>query len=313
MCFSLRTKKILLGYFFASILSGLGFATWRTILMLRHYDPYTKEYAIEAKAPLQIYGYTLFIAVLLLLTAAFFFIRSGFLRRKYEFSEISVSNHQSTTFTSSLLGFLFIAVFVFLTLSVVTMLLPSQYTIFRYTQLISFILLPVVGVYFILKATEANRFVTAKKVLSLAPPVWCLLFMITSYINPIYSYKDFNHILCTVSLCALLCYFLYEAKSVITKKQNIAHFIFSLIAIVLCMAYILPNFILLAYWELTPELHFIFEAVEIGAIIYMASVSLLLISSLKNAVSEQTEEIEYVDFQEYKEANDSETTSKSND
>ena len=64
------------------------------------------------------------------------------------------------------------------------------------------------------------------------------------------------------------------------------------------MAYILPNFILLAYWELTSELHFLFEAVELGAVCYMSCVSFVLVSTLKKCElpkSESEEAPEYLD------------------
>lgn len=298
--FSLRTKKFLLGYFFASLIAGLGFAVWRTILMLQYYEPYTKEYAFEAKSSLEIFGFTLFIVLLLLATASFFFVKIKFLGGECEFSEVSASNHQSTVFTSALLGFLFLAVFVFLAFSLKEMMLPSYYKTYQALQLISFLLLPFVGIYFILNSLESSRFDHIKKIFSFIPTLWCVIFLIDSYLNPMYLYNDFNHTLCNVSLCALVCFFLYETKTVIRKKANAAHFVFSLLAIVLCMAYIVPNFILLAYWELSSELHFIFEAIQLGAIIYMASVSLILISSLKKCESPEVE-TEYMDFEEYSE------------
>lgn len=292
-------KKILLGYFLTSLLVGIGFAAWRIIFMLRYYDPYMKEYAVKANSLLNVYGYALFFVVLLLATASFFFIRIGFLGSDHELSEISVSEHQISTFTSALIGFLFIAVFVFLSLSLGAMLYPSQYVLFRRMQLLAWLLLPFVGAYFILQAAEKERFVQAKKIFAFLPPVWCVIFLVVSYLNPSYLYNDFNHLLCNASLGALAFFFLYEAKARITGKTTAAYFVFSLISMVLCMAYVLPNFILLAYWELSPELNFIFEAVEIGAVIYIPCITLLLISSLKKSTS--VEEFEYMDIQEYTE------------
>ena len=163
-------KKFLTGYFFASLLAGIGFAVWRILLMLKYYDPYMKEYMVQADQALNVYGYALFFAVLLLATVSVFFIRVGFLGSDHELSEISVSEHQFSTFTSALMGFLFIAVFVFLAVSLGEMLYPSQYAMFRRMQLIAWLLLPIVGVYFILQATEKRDSFRQRKFLHFCLP-----------------------------------------------------------------------------------------------------------------------------------------------
>ncbi len=290
----MRTKKFLFGYFIAAIAAGIGFAVWRTILMVRYYDPYMNEYALEARSSLKTFGFLLFFVLLLIGTAAFFFIRIGFLKCNYEFPEFSAANHQATTFTSSLLGFLFLAISVFLLLSLPVMLLPSVYVIFRYAQLAAYILLFFVSAYFLVNAAGSPRFAKAKKVLAFAPPLWGIAFLIASYTNPDYLFKDFNHTLCNVSLCALTFFFLYEAQSSATGKPTAAYLIFALLSLVTSMAYIVPNFILLAYWELSSELNFIFEAVELGAVIYTAAVAFYLIRSLTPVKNLNSEDEEYV-------------------
>ena len=285
-------QTFLFGYFIASIAAGIGFAVWRTILMVRYYDPYMNEYALEAHPSLQVFGYVLFFALLFIATASFFFIRIRPLEAMYEFTEFSAANHQSTTFTSSLLGFLFLAIFVFLCLSLQTMLLPTAYGIFRYAQLAAFVLIFFAAAYFLVNAAGSQRFANAKKVLAFAPPLWGIIFLIASYTNPDYLFKDFNHTLCNISLCALTFFFLYEAKSSIFGKPNGAYVIFALLSIVSSMAYIVPNFVLLAYWELSSELNFIFEAAELGAVVYTAAVAFHLIRSYKPVELELSEEEE---------------------
>ena len=249
--------------------------------MLRFYDPYTKEYVLEATSNLETFGYITFFALLLLATAAFFFVRIKFIGGEYEFAEFSVSEHQATTFTSALFGFVFLAVGIFLSLSLISMLMPTQYVIYQYSQLASYILLFFVAAYFIVSAMEAPHMAKAKRILAFFLPLWSVAFALTTYTNPLYLYSDFNRMLCTASIGALTFFFLYEAKASALKKTTPAYFVFSLIATTLCLAYIIPNFILFAYWELTSELHFLFEIVELGAICYIPSVSFTLVSTLK--------------------------------
>ena len=249
--------------------------------MLRFYDPYTKDYVPEATSALKTFGYVTFFMLLLLATAAFFFVRIKFIGGEYEFAEFSASERQSTTFTSSLFGFVFLAVGIFLSLSLPSMLMPTQYTIYKYTQIASYVLMFFVAAYFIISAMDSPRLEKAKRILSFFPPIWGVAFLLMSYTNPLYIYNDFNRMICTASVGVLTFFFLYETKASALKKTTPVYFVFSLLATMLCMVYILPNFILFAYWELTSELHFIFEIVELGAICYIPSVSFALVSSLK--------------------------------
>ena len=249
--------------------------------MLRYYDPYTKEFVLEAAPALKTFGYVTFFTLLLLATASFFFIRLKMIGWAYEFSEFSAAEHQSTTFTSALLGFVCLAVCIFVSFSLPSMLAPTKYIIYKYTQLAAYILLFFVAAYFIINAMGSPRLEKIKKVIAFLIPLWGVAFALASYTNPLYLYNDFNRMTCNASVCALTFFFLYEAKGTALKKTKPVYFIFSLLATVMCMVYVLPNYILFAYWELTSELHFLFEAVELGALCYMISVSFVLVSSLQ--------------------------------
>ena len=76
-------------------------------------------------------------------------------------------------------------------------------------------------------------------------------------------------------------FFLYDSAACATGKVREEYLVFSLLTIIASMAYIVPNLILLAYWELDNEMNFIFEAVEIGALIYAITVAYQLISSIR--------------------------------
>ena len=216
---------------------------------------------MEASGALKAIGYILLILFII-------FVTSAFVMRKFEFKPFAASDHQTSVFTSSLLGFVFLAIGVFVSLYLKTITGIQNNPLFRYAQIASYILLFICAAYFILNATGNPRFENVKKALAVIPPVWGLAFLLASYMDPAYNYKDFNHTLCNVALCALILFFLYDAKMVLSGKATIAYFVFSLISLTASMVYMIPTFVLLAYWELSSDLNYLFEAVLLGAIFY---------------------------------------------
>ena len=257
----MRIKKLLLGYTLFSVLAGIGLAVWRTVLMLRYYDPYNNEYAADADAALSAIGFSLLLVFIILATSAIVLMR-------FEFKPFSASEHQSSVFTSALLGFVFLAIGAFVSLYMKSVLEAVSFPLYKYSQFISYVLLFFCAVYFILNAAGHPRFESSKKKLAFIPPVWGIAFLVASYVDPAYNYKDFNHTLCNVAICALVFFFLYDSKMVITGKATIPYFVFSLISLTASMVYMIPTFVLLAYCELSSDLNHIFEAVLLGSIFY---------------------------------------------
>ena len=229
--------------------------------MLRYYDPYNNEYALEANVALKSLGFTLFFIFVILATAAIVLTR-------FEFKPFSVSDHQSSVFTSALLGFVFLAIGVFVSMYMKTALETASYPLYKYTQFLSYVLLFFCAIYFILNAAGNPRFENSKKKLAFIPPVWGIAFLVSSYVDPAYNYKDFNHTLCNVAICALVFFFLYDSKMVIMGKATIPYFVFALISLTASIVYMIPTFVLLAYWELSSDMNHIFEAVLLGSIFY---------------------------------------------
>jgi uncharacterized membrane protein YqjE len=260
----LRIKKLLLGYILFAAISGLALAVWRTVLMLRYYDPYNNEYAIEASGALKSMGFTLFFIFVILATSAIALIG-------YEFKAYASSELQVSVFTSALLGFVFLAIGVFVSLYLKTILEDLTHPLYRYAQLVTYALLFFCAVYFILCAAGNPRFEQSKKLLAFVPPLWCVAFLVSSYLDPLYNYKDYNHILCNVAISALALFLLYDSKMIATGKATSTQFVFALISLVASMVYMLPTFVLLAYWELSSDLNHIFEAALLGAIFYCVS------------------------------------------
>lgn len=276
----MRIKNILFGYFFLAILSGIVLAIWRTVMIVRYYDPYSNEYAIEAETSLRSFGFVLLFVFLALLTSAI-------LLRKFEFDGFSASENQFSVFTSSLLGFVFLAVgiFVFFYLNNFTEIFA--YPLYQCTQILTHLLVFLCAAYFILHAAGNARFENAKKMLALSTPIWSVAFLIWSYLDPTYNYRDYDHSLCLFAISALAFFLLYDAGMAVTGKSTAPYFVFSLISLVASTVYVIPNFILMAYWELSSNVNRIFEAVLLATIFYTCACLRNLCLSVK--VREKTE------------------------
>lgn len=269
------TKKTMIAYLSSSAVIGITLAVWRIMLMLKYFDPYNNEYSADAKIPLQILGYTICIS-LVLMASAYFFIR------KQSFASFSASESQASVFSSALLGFVFAAVAVLILIYYSgTLFTSGSHPFFKIIRILSFLLLLFSAVYFIANAADSRVPAKTKQILSFFPTLWALSFLVASYINPAYNYTDPNHNLCNISIAALLLFFLFETRTAVTGKSTPARFIFSLIALICTMVYILPIFVLMAFWELSTGLDVLFEAVECGAIFYIFSVMRAMIVAVK--------------------------------
>jgi hypothetical protein len=76
-------------------------------------------------------------------------------------------------------------------------------------------------------------------------------------------------------------FFLFETRACATNRTDATRFVFSLIALVCTLVYILPIFILMAFWELSTGLDLLFEAVECGALFYIVAVLCSMIQAVK--------------------------------
>lgn len=82
---------------------GIALAVWRMVLIYRYYDPYNGEFSRDADTMLKALGYVTLGVVLLMFTSYFFI-------RKESFERFSASSNQVSVFSSSLCGFVFVAV-----------------------------------------------------------------------------------------------------------------------------------------------------------------------------------------------------------
>lgn len=263
------------GYLASALVAGGALAVFRTVLLYRYFDPYNNEYSADAKFSISLLGYLLLAAILLMAT-------SYFLLRKKDFSEFAVSQSQFSVFSSALLGFVFAAIgFLVLLYYGGELFAENTHTFFQTLRIICFVLLFFSAAYFVMNAAASRTSVRMKKFFSFIPTVWALLFLVVSYINPAYNYTDPNHNFCNISIAALLLFFLYETRACATGKNTPIRFIFSLIALIVTLVYILPIFILMAFWELPTSIDVLFEAVECGAVFYIIAVICSMIQAVK--------------------------------
>lgn len=271
-------KKVMIFYFISSLLIGIAIAAGRTAIIYQHYEFYHNEYMQDAKEPLQMLGYALIIAMIFA-ASAFFFIR------KEKFSEVAASGSQVSIFASALLGFVFIALGILILVYYRDALFSkNSSSAFFVFQIVSYVLLFFSGFYFIINAAVQTP--KRKAIFSFFPTLWALAFLITSYINPIYNYTDSNHNFGYVSFSALLIFFLFETKAAVTGKSTPIRFVLSLIALITSVSYILPIFILTAFWEYPLSIQVLFEAVECGAVFYIFSVLYSMIKAWKPQTKE---------------------------
>ena len=260
----MRIKHILFCYIIFAALSGIGLAVWRTVLMVRYFDPYNNEFALQAEPHLRALGFTLAAVLAILATSAIFLAR-------FEFGKFSASDNQFSVFTSALLGFIFLAIGVFALLSSAEGETVRGYPLYTCTQLITKLFVFLCAAYFILNAADNTRFENARKMLSFATPVWGVAFMVSTYLDPAYNFKDDNHSLCILAVCALVFFLLYESGMTLLGKGGIPYFVFSLLSLAASAVYIIPNFVLLAYWELSAGTNQIYEAALLGTIFYTSA------------------------------------------
>lgn len=276
-------KKILFGYFVFAVLSGIGLAAWKTVLMLRYYDPYNNEYVSEAGSSLRSLGIAVFVIFMILAT-------SLIVLKKADFRRFSASDHQFSVFTSALLGFVFLAVGILLSLYFRAFVGIHLNPLYRCVQILTYLLSFSCAAYFVLNATGQPKFEQAKKLLAVLTPLFGITFLLSSYLNPAYNYRDYDHTLCNVAICALVFFLLYDTKTVVTGQATPAYFMFSLISLVASAVYMIPTFVLLAYWELSANLNHVCEAVLFGAIFYTCACLVNLCrSAQRKEIPEQTE------------------------
>lgn len=282
----MKKRNLMIVYTVAATVSGIALSIWRTLILYRHYDPYNSEFSSDADRQLIILSYVALAVILLMLTSYFFLKRE-------QFEIFSASSNQVSIFSSSLCGFIFAAAGILIAIYFGKNIFrpERQGWFFHLMILIAFFSLFAAAAYFIFSASVEHSRPGIKKALSFFPTLWALSYLSASYINADYLFNDPNRILCNVSLCALLIFFLFETKNTVSTPQNPARFAFSLVALICVLLYMLPTFVLTAFWEIPLTYTTLFEVIECGAVFYIFATLYTMILSLKTNADAKTNPI----------------------
>ncbi len=282
----MNTKRGLYAYLAGSLAAGIALAVWRTILLYRYFDPYNDTFPPEAKGALDTLGYVTAALIFLALTSAILLF-------KREFTPIPASSHQFSVFASSLLGCLFAAAGILSLVYYAGEIFTQRGTIFYRLMLIaSLFSLFLAAIYFILNASSRHDTGKTKIIFCLFPALFAVSYLGASYLSPDFYFSNSNDIFRNVALAAFSFFSVYEMRAVFYGKSNVQRFVFSLAAIIGISVYILPNFIVTAFWEMKLSFSTMFELPLCGVVIYAVSVCRSLILGLLPAKEKVEEEKE---------------------
>lgn len=262
-------------YLIFSVLSGIGLAIWRTVLIYRYFDPYNNEYTLGTRDSLQTLGYVMLAAVLIAFTAGIFLY-------KREFEPFHLSATHYSVFASSLTGFLFGASGLLSVIYYASDIFTEDGTaIFRILLMLSFFLLFLSAVYFIISASARYDDTKIKKAFAFFPTLFVTVYLSASYLSPDFTFSNMNDILRNVSLAALVFYFIQENRASFYGKSEPSRFVFALVALICVITYELPNLIVTAFWEMELTHMTMFELVENGIMLYLIACACAMISHIK--------------------------------
>jgi hypothetical protein len=276
-----KTKKIMTAYLVFSVLVGIGLAIWRTVLIYRYFDPYNNAYTLGAKDHLQTLGYVMLAAVLIALTASIFLY-------KREFEPFQLSATHYSVFASSLTGFLFGAAGLLSVIYYAADIFTKDGTaVFRILLMLSFFLLFLSAVYFIISASARHDDAKSKKAFAFFPTLFVTAYLGASYLSPSFTFSNMNDILRNVSLAALVFYFIQETRASFYGKSDPSRFVCALVSLICVITYELPNLIVTAFWEMELTYMTMFELVENGIILYLIACACAMISHIKPTEKKQ--------------------------
>ncbi len=280
----MKIKKLLYGYLIFSLMSGLGLAVWRTILLYRYYDPYNDKFSLDAEMPLATFGYVMAICVALALTSAIVLY-------KREWEPFSTSAHQFSVFSSSLCGFLCFAsgvlALVYYGKDAFTSGGNPFYRAFLIVALVA--LLPS-ALYFLMNSSAKYDGRRLRTVLSVFPMLFATAFLGAAYLAPDFVFSDSNDLLRNVALCGMVLFWSHEGRTAVYGKSFPARFVFAQTLIIAVLAYHLPSLIVTAFWEMELSYMTMMELTLCGALIHAVSTSRAMIIHLAPKVIATNEE-----------------------
>lgn len=281
----IREKRLAAGTVAFALVSSLSLMVYRIIFMKKYYNPYSLEYDLGAKKDINIFGWLLFAAIILVLVASL-------LLRKTSPSERSeTTGNLFSVFCCALCGAAFTITPIIATIyykrdvfSLFYRIIKSDKTaspLYGAAMLLCVILMFFAGVYFLFSASVNLSKRRSKSNMALLLPVWGILFVCISYFDPDYIYSDYNRILANTAAVSCMVLMLLEARLSIKRPVNSLYFFFSLATTMLLIVYAVPTFILYAFWESSITVINVIEICEIGIAFFALSTTRSYISDMK--------------------------------
>lgn len=281
----IREKRLAAGTVAFALASSLSLMVYRIIFMKKYYNPYSLEYDLGAKKDINIFGWLLFAAIILVLVASL-------LLRKTSPSERSeTTGNLFSVFCCALCGAAFIITPIIAIIyykrdvfSLFYRIIKSDKTaspLYGAAMLLCVILMFFAGVYFLFSASVNLSKRRSKSNMALLLPVWGILFVCISYFDPDYIYSDYNRILANTAAVSCMVLMLLEARLSIKRPVNSLYFFFALATTMLVIVYAVPTLILYAFWEPSLTVINVLEICEIGIVFFALSSTRSYISDMK--------------------------------
>lgn len=281
----IKEKRLAIGTLAFALVSSLSLMIYRIIFMKKYYNPYSLEYDFAAKKDMRTFGWLLFAAIIIVLSASLF-------TRKTSPSERNeTTGNLLSVFCCALCGASFIITPIIAAVyykrdvfSLFYRIIKSDKTaspLYGAAMLLCFILMFFVGVYFLFSASVTLSKRRSKNNMALLLPIWGILFVCISYFDPDYIYSDHNRILANTTAVSCMVLMLLEARLSVKRPVNSLYFFFSLSTIMLVMVYSIPTLILYAFWEPSLTVINVFEICEIGIVFFAFSSARNYIADMK--------------------------------
>ena len=261
---SIKTKKTALWvYTVLSLIAGLAFTVYRTVLLKQNYDPYTESFEHGAAGIFRTYEYALIAVSLILATSVFFIKKDKVQLFSARYSTTSVS-------VCAVCGFIFAATAILIAVNHSDSIFNfySNSPAHNVLYIMALFAMLISAFYFIGCASTMMQKSCAKPYLSLFPTLFCALYMGASYFDSEYLFYDFNHVTSQIAFMSMMLFLLSEANLATSQNAYGLHFAMSLACIVCVSAHIIPLLLLVSFWEINLTISITTELVSIGVLIY---------------------------------------------
>ena len=244
---NIKTKKsVLTVYALLSLVAGIGFAIYRTVLLKNYYDPYNFSFEPGSGGTFRIFEYVLLFIALLALTSVFF-------AKKTNFQLFSARSSTTSVSICAVCGF------IFATIAIISLIYYYDIIFVFYPGSIAVSLLRIASVFSMLFAalyflscasTKVTGRETSKASLSLSLPLFGIFYLSYLYFDTTLMFHDTNRIMGQVAFISVLAFFVSEANIATGHKAYGVHFATSLA------------------WEMSITPSFLIDFSSIGILLY---------------------------------------------